>query len=65
VITDLCILRPDHETRELTLVSLHPGVTADQVRQATGWDLRVAGSLEETPAPSVEELELLRELQAA
>ena len=63
VITDLCILRPDPETCELTVVSLHPGVTRAQVTDATGWALKFAPELAETPAPSAEELEVLRALQ--
>ena len=65
VITDLGVLRPAHETGELTLVSVHQGVKVDDVKAATGWDLRVAGDLAETPPPSVEELAVLRRLQAA
>jgi glutaconate CoA-transferase subunit B len=65
VITDLATLRPDPTTKELTLVGLHPGVAAADVRQATGWDLRVADDVEETPAPTATELEVLRRLQAA
>src|SRR6266849_5585075 len=42
VITDLGILTPDPVTRELTLTSVHPGITADQVVAATGWVLKVA-----------------------
>ncbi len=45
VITDLGVLRPDPDTRELTLEQVHPGVTAEQAREATGWDLKVAGEL--------------------
>ena len=47
------------------LEALHPGVTIEQAREATGWDLRVAGDLETTDPPSEAELALLRELQAA
>jgi glutaconate CoA-transferase subunit B len=64
IITDLGILRPDPETREFTLVSLHAGTTVEQAREATGWDLEVAGSLDETAPPTGEELEILRDLQA-
>ena len=32
IITDLCVLEPDPETAELTVVSLHPGVSRDQVQ---------------------------------
>ena len=65
VITDLAIMRPDPNTKELTLVSVHPGVTVDQVQEATGWELRVAGTVSETPAPTSDELRTLRQLQAA
>ncbi|HET7487494.1 MAG TPA: CoA-transferase [Acidimicrobiales bacterium] len=64
VVTDLGLLRPDPDTCELTLVSLHPGVTVEQARNATGWELRVAAGLTETPPPSDEELDALRALQA-
>lgn len=62
VITDLCLMRPDPETRELVVVSLHPGVSRDQVREATGWDVTFVEELGETPPPREEELEVLREL---
>ncbi|HEY9522017.1 MAG TPA: CoA-transferase, partial [Thermopolyspora sp.] len=42
VITDLGILEPDPDTCELRLTSLHPGVTLDQARAATGWPLAAA-----------------------
>jgi len=62
VITDLCILEPDAETRELTVTQLHRGVTVDEVKQATGWPLRFAGMLGETAPPSAHELAVLRDL---
>lgn len=64
VITDLCVMKPDSETKELVVTSLHPGVTRDQVIDATGWEIRFAESLETTPEPSGKELEVLRELKA-
>ena len=42
VVTDIGVLEPDPETRELTLAALHPGATVEQAREATGWPLRVA-----------------------
>ena len=63
VITDLGILTPDPETKELTLTSVHPGVSVDKVVAATGWTLKVADKLETTAAPSSEELAVLRDLQ--
>ncbi len=62
VITDLCVLEPDAETRELTVTSLHPGVTADQVRAACGWPVLFAAEVAETPPATVEELDVLRAL---
>ena len=65
VITDLGVLEPDPETRELVLTRVHPGVTAAAARAATGWDLRVAEQLETTEPPTEEELRTLRELERA
>lgn len=64
VITDLGVLEPDPVTRELTLVAVHPGVTVEQVREATGWDLKVATAVRTTAAPTANELETLRDLHA-
>jgi glutaconate CoA-transferase, subunit B len=63
VITDLGILEPDPETCELTLVRVHPGIEPDQVKQATGWELRIAENLEVGDAPTEVELEALRALK--
>jgi glutaconate CoA-transferase subunit B len=60
VITDLGVLRMEGD--ELTLVRVHPEVSVDQVREATGWDLRV-GEVEQTEPPSEQELRVLRELK--
>lgn len=62
VITDLGVLEPDPETRELTLTQLHEGVEVAQVREATGWDLAVAGEPRTTEPPNADELAVLREL---
>jgi glutaconate CoA-transferase, subunit B len=62
VITDMGVLEPDPQTRELELVQVHPGVAVDQVKEATGWELRVAGELAVTEPPTKEELTALREL---
>jgi glutaconate CoA-transferase subunit B len=62
VITDLGVLEPDPQTRELMLTRLHPGVTVEQVQEKTGWDLRVADALRTTDEPTPEELGALEEL---
>jgi glutaconate CoA-transferase subunit B len=61
VVTDLGILEP--RDGELTLVATHPGVSADDVREATGWELRVADDLRSTEPPSTDELAALRSLR--
>jgi glutaconate CoA-transferase subunit B len=65
VITDLGVLEPDPVTRALVLTQVHPGVTAESAREATGWDLQVANGLLITEPPTPEELHELRELVAA
>jgi glutaconate CoA-transferase subunit B len=60
VVTDLGIWHFD-ETGEMSLDSLHPGATLEDVRAATGWEPRLAPTVGETPAPTVEELRLIRE----
>ena len=64
VITDLGVLEPDPETVALTLTQLHEGVTVEQAREATGWELAVAEQLRVTDPPSETELAALRELLA-
>ena len=63
VITDLCVLRPESQTRELVVTQLHPGVTRERVAEATGWDVRFAKDLSQTQVPSDLELSTLRELE--
>ncbi len=64
VITDLCLMEPDPETRELAVVALYPGVTREKVEAQCGWPLKFAADLTEIPPPSDEELQVLRDLQA-
>ena len=63
VVTDLGVLEPDDETRELTLTALHQGVSADQAREATAWALRCRDDLEICAPPTAEELTALRALK--
>jgi glutaconate CoA-transferase subunit B len=64
VITDLGVLRPDPEDHELTLVATHPGIEVGMVRNATGWDLRIAVEPTVSEPPTPAELEVLRALKA-
>jgi glutaconate CoA-transferase subunit B len=62
VVTDLCVLEPNAESRELVVTSLHPAVTREAVQAQCGWPLRFSADLTETPAPTQNELEVLRAL---
>jgi len=64
LMTDLCIFEPDAETKEMIVTSIHPGVTRAQIAENTGWPVRFADTVAETPAPSAAELVVLRELHA-
>ena len=60
VVTNLAILEPD-ESGELVLTALHPGITVDQVRENTGWELKTHATIRITEPPTVEELRILHE----
>ena len=60
--TDMATWKPDPETREFTVVSLHEGVRREHMAKSVGWNIRYADRVEVTPAPSSEELEVLRDL---
>jgi len=64
VITDLGVLRPDPGTMELALTGIYPGISVDQVRESTGWDLAISAGLSEIAPPSEAELTALRDLLA-
>jgi glutaconate CoA-transferase subunit B len=64
LITDLCIFEPDPVTREMTVTSIHPGVTREQIGDNTGWPVRYAAKVAETVAPNDNELAALRDLHA-
>ncbi len=65
VVTDLGVLAPDPASEELTLMELHPGVTAEGAREATGWPLACAARLAVGEPPSADELAALRSLELA
>ena len=64
LVTDLCVMKPEDETNEFIVASIHPGVTRDDIRRNTGWDVRFADSIEATAPPEPHELEALRDLHA-
>ena len=56
------VLLFDDVTGEMTLVSLHPGVTVEKVQESTPWKLKTAQNIQQTPAPSERELAVVRAL---
>ncbi|MFH1091552.1 MAG: CoA-transferase [Pseudomonadota bacterium] len=62
IMTNLCLIDFDEETGLARLKSIHSGVTLDQVRENTGFDLIIPETLTETEAPSEKELHFLREV---
>ncbi len=62
IVTDLCLMRPDSETKELVVTSIHPGVTRETIAEHTGWEVRFADEVTQTPSPTASELTVLRDL---
>ena len=59
VVTNLGMLEPD-ETGELTLTALHPNCTVEQVKENTGWPIKIAANLRISEPVGEFELNLLR-----
>src|SRR5262249_26683413 len=64
IVTDLAIYEPDPVTKEMSVTSIHPGVTREQIAANTGWPVHFAAKVAQTPAPTDQELSVLRELHA-
>jgi glutaconate CoA-transferase subunit B len=62
VFTNLCVMDFGGPQRQARLLSLHPGVSAEQVQAATGFELHMPAELPQTPAPSAEHLAWLARL---
>lgn len=60
VVTNLCTLGFDHETKWMKLLALNPGVTVDDVVNNTGFDLIIPEQIDQNSEPSDEELDILR-----
>ncbi|HYK52751.1 MAG TPA: CoA-transferase [Candidatus Eremiobacteraceae bacterium] len=62
IVTDVGVLEPSPDDGELELVGIYPNATVDDVKAKVGWPLRVRADLEKYPAPTAEELRLLRDV---
>ena len=60
VITDLAVLDFDEETRRMRLLTLHPNVSLDDVKENTGFELIVPKRVSVTPPPTAREQEVIR-----
>lgn len=61
VVTNLCIMGYDEKSKKMKVLSLNPGITLEEVKDSTGFDLLVADQLSENHVPSEKELKILRE----
>lgn len=61
IVTNLGVFGFDPASGEAVLTSVHPGVTVPHVQDATGFPLRVAPDLAETPEPPLDAVRLIRE----
>ena len=61
MITQLAVMGFEPTTKRMKLISVHPGVTVNDVQQNTGFELITPGTVSRTEPPSVNELNLLRE----
>jgi len=61
VITNLCVIGFDDETKRMKVESMHPGITREQIIENTGFEMLWNDSLMESEPPRKEELECLRE----
>lgn len=59
VFTNLAVMDFGGPERQLQVLSLHPGVTAEQVQEATGFALHIPADMQETAAPTDAQLALL------
>lgn len=62
VITALGIYCFDEETKRLRLSSLHPGVTIEEIRENSGFEIIIPDEVETSPEPTEEDLRILREV---
>lgn len=62
VVTDLAVMGFDDETKRMKVLALHPGVTAEAVRDNTDFDIEIADDPQVTEPPTQDELGILRHL---
>lgn len=61
IITNLCVMGFDEETKRMKVESIHPGVTREDIVKNTGFELLWADEVLTSTPPSEQELRILRE----
>jgi glutaconate CoA-transferase subunit B len=62
VISNLGVMNFKNPERAMQIQNYHPGHTVDEIKENTGFDLRVASDVAETPAPTKDIIELIAEI---
>ncbi|NPV93241.1 MAG: CoA-transferase subunit beta [Firmicutes bacterium] len=62
VVSNLGVFRFDENTKEMYIASYHPWVSIEQIKENTGWDIKVGEGVMETEPPTAEQINLLRQL---
>lgn len=60
IITDKCVMHFNPKSKEAYVVSLHPGVTVEEVKSQASWDLKVAADIKPTEPPTEEQATIIR-----
>lgn len=62
IVTNLCVMDFGGPNHTMRVIHLHPGVTFEEVQENTGFDLILAEDCSETPHPTGEQLDVIRQL---
>ncbi len=60
VITNLCVIGFDDQTKRMKVESMHPGITKEKIIENTGFELLWADNVTVSDAPKADELKVLR-----
>ena len=65
VITQLGVYGFDEESKKMMLISMHPGVTLDQIKNNSSFDIIIPEKIDVTKPPTNNELKILKEIDPA
>ena len=61
ICTDLAVLTPNPVSRELEIAAIYPFTTLEEVKERTGFPIRIAAGFKVVEPPTAEEIKILRE----